>query len=219
MANRKWPLLALIALILVPSSAAKRPLTVEELLAGLQGWLDGTRSLQGGFEQSLLSGALGSEIDESGRLYIERPGRMRWDYLEPERKSALVDGDRTWLYLEDEAELMLGRLGDQGELFPRLLTGEGRLSESFDAQILSLPRRQGRGVYQLQLVPKGGDEAFENVVLLLRPPEFSIEAAEVLDATGNRITYRFTGMERNGDLPEGLFRLDPPEGTLVMGEH
>lgn len=214
---------ALIALVAVAggslAGAARKPLTEEELLAGIQAWLDGTRTLQGGFEQQLVSGALGSGMEESGRLYIGRPGRMRWDYIDPERKVALVDGELTWLWVEEEGQMMLGRLGEQGELLPRLLAGEGRLADSFDVSVASYPSRPAKGEYLVELVPKGGDEAFEHVVLQVRPPDFAIEAAEVLDAAGNRILYRFHDLRRNRPITDEQFRFEPPEGTLILGEH
>jgi len=205
-------------LFTAPTSAAGE-LGAADLVAGLQRWLDGTRNLQGRFEQSLVSGALGSDLEEAGELYIARPGRMRWDYLDPERKVAIVDGDRTWLYLEEDEQMILGRLEGQGDLLPRLLAGEGRIADEFEASVLAGPRRTGGGAYQLQLVPRGGDQAFESVVLVLRPPRFAIEAVEVLDPAGNRVFYRFLDLRRNRGVPEELFRFAPPQGTLLMGTH
>jgi len=218
-AGRAAPLALLAALLVAAPAPASGGLDAAELVAGLQSWLDGTKDLQGRFEQRLVSGALGSGVEESGELYVEKPGRMRWDYLDPERKIALVDGELTWLYLEEEEQVVLGRLDEQGALLPRLLAGEGRIAEEFEASVLAEPRGNGPGAYQLQLVPRGGDEAFQNVVLVLRPPRFAIEAVEVLDAAGNRVFYRFFDLRRNRGLPEGLFRFVAPEGTLVMGEH
>jgi outer membrane lipoprotein carrier protein len=214
---------ALLALLAVaaatPAGAARQPLTGEELLAGIQGWLDDTRSLEGRFDQLLVSGALGSGMEESGRLYIVRPGRMRWDYDEPERKVALVDGERTWLWVEEEGQLILGRLEQQGELLPRLLAGEERLARAFEISVESYPSRPARGEYEVKLVPHGGDESFAHLLLWVRPPEFAIGKAEVLDAAGNRILYRFHDLKRNGPIADEWFRFDPPEGTLVLGEH
>jgi outer membrane lipoprotein-sorting protein len=68
-------------------------------------------------------------------------------------------------------------------------------------------------------VPLGEAEQFEEVLLLLRPPEFGIEAAEVLDAAGNRISYRFIALRRNRGIPERIFLFEPPPGTSVLGSH
>jgi len=114
------------------------------VLAGLQAWLEGTRDLEGRFEQSLASGALGAGLAESGRFFLRRPGRMRWDYLEPERKVALIEGDQTRLYLEEEGQLWEGRLED-GALLATLLAGSEPLDEVFQASLLDPPEGGGGG--------------------------------------------------------------------------
>ena len=110
-----------------------------EVISGLQAWLDGTRTLEARFRQTLLSGALGATVSEAGRLYLERPGKLRWDYLEPEKKIALLLGDRTFLYLEDDRQLVRGRLAADQSLFPRLLAGGERLEAIFSATLVATP--------------------------------------------------------------------------------
>jgi outer membrane lipoprotein-sorting protein len=56
------------------------------------------------------------------------------------------------------------------------------------------------------------------VVLTLRPPAFSIEAAELIDEAGNRTSYVFSGIRRNRGVPEGAFAFEPPPGTEVVDE-
>jgi len=194
-------------------SAQAEELDGPAVLARVQGWLDGTRTLEGRFSQSLVSGAFGSGMEDSGRLYIERPGRMRWDYTEPEAKVALVDGRKTWLYLEEDRVLQLGSLDEQDDLLPMLLAGEGRLAELFQASLV-----EGEA-YRLRLALASGSEALEEVVLTVRPPNFAIEVAEVLDPAGNRMLYRFSKLRRNKGLPAGVFEFVPPAGTEISGEH
>lgn len=188
------------------------------VLAGLQSWLDGTATLEMRFRQSLISGALGTTASESGRMYLERPGKLRWDYLEPEKKVALLLGDRTALYLEDERLLSRGRLSAEEGLFPRLLAGRDRVDELFVATLVATPATGGKGSYRVRLVPKADRGALTEVTLTLRPPAFSIEGAELLDETGNRTSYTFSNMRRNRGLPDGLFAFEPPPGTEVVDE-
>jgi outer membrane lipoprotein carrier protein len=202
--------LVLLAGDVVPEKAA--------VLAGLQSWLDGTSTLEMRFKQSLISGALGTTASESGRMYLERPGKLRWDYLDPEKKVALLLGDRTALYLEDERLLSRGRLSGEEGLFPRLLAGKDRVDDLFAATLVATPTTGGHGAYRLRLVPKGDRGALTEVTLTVRPPAFSIEGAELLDETGNRTSYTFSNVRRNRGLPDGLFAFEPPPGTEVVDE-
>ena len=208
-----------LAVVLLAASAlagsARAEGDVQPVLAGFERWLAGTRELEGAFRQSLISGALGAGVEERGRVYIKRPGRMRWDYRDPERKTAVVSGERTWLYIAEERELTLGRLEEQGRLLPTLLAGERPLSELFEAHLLE-PGRDGS--LRLELRPRAAEEEFEHVVVELRARDHAIRSAEVQDAAGNRMLYVFTDLKRNHGLPDGLFRFEPPEGTTVLGE-
>jgi len=210
----------LLLIVLVSASvAAEEPAALDgpRVLERVQRWLDETRDLQAHFEQTLVSGALGAGLQERGRLYVSRPGRMRFDYLEPERKVAVVDGERTWLYLEEDAEMMRGRLEETGDLLPALLAGERPLALIFEATLDSAEGPGEPPVYRLRLTPFGGSDAFESVVVTVDLPEFGIGSAEVLDALGNRMLYRFSEMRRNGGVDPALFSFEPPPGTTVSG--
>jgi outer membrane lipoprotein carrier protein len=206
---------ALLALVLAAAPAAAPKSAV---VAGLQAWLDGTTTLDARFRQSLVSGALGTTAAESGRLYLERPGKIRWDYREPEKKIAILVGDRTWLYLAEDRQMTRGRLASEQGLFPRLLAGRERVEELFDASLVATPESGGKGAYLLRLVPKGDSRAAGVVTLTLRPPAFSIEAADLVDEAGNRTTYAFSDVKRNRGVPTGAFAFEPPPGTEVIDE-
>jgi outer membrane lipoprotein carrier protein len=203
----------------VAGLAVAEDLLAPQVVAGFQSWLDGTRDLQGSFEQALVSGALGAGLEERGRLYVKRPGRMRWDYRDPDTKVAIVDGDRTWLYLEEESQLFLGRLEGDGDLLSILIAAERPINGLFESDLVATPDDGGDGAYLLRLRPIPAAESFDLVVISLRPPRFAVESAEVLDAAGNRMLYRFSRFRRNKGLPEALFRFDPPDGTTIVGSH
>jgi outer membrane lipoprotein carrier protein len=197
--------------------AAPTP-TPKSVVEGFQAWLDGTATLDVKFRQSLVSGALGATAIESGRMYLERPGRIRWDYLEPERKVALLVGDRTELYVEEDRQLTRGRLSAEQSILPRLLSGNDRIDTSFVATPVATPASSGPRRYGLKLVPRGDGTALSEVTLVLIAPDFAIESAEALDEMGNRTTYVFSGAKRNGRLPDGIFAFEAPPGTEVVSE-
>lgn len=181
-----------------------------EVLPRVQAWLDGTRTLEGNFEQTLESGVVDSGLTERGKVYLERPGKMRWDYRDPEVKVALVVGERTELYLAEDRQLVRGSLADQNALLPALLAGKGRIGDLFEADDAG-PGPQG--ARRLRLRPREAGGAVEEIVLVVDPGDGSLSGAEVLDAAGNRTAFRFSGWKRNGKLPAGIFAFDPPPGT------
>jgi len=207
-------LLIVLSAMAPGSGAATRAAEGEatRALEGLQRWLDGTSTLSGRFEQTLVTEALGGEIRESGRVYLRRPGYMRWDYEDPENKTALVLNDETLLYLEDEGQLVRGRIDIEAGMLPELLAGDGRLSELFEAEV----EDGGVAGTRLRLVPRTEAEVVESVTLTLRSRDHAIESAEVIDPAGNRMDYRFRDLRRNRPLPAGIFDLQVPPGTEIV---
>jgi len=210
----------LVLLSLCGGYALSAELEAVEVLSRVQAWLDGTHTLAGQFEQTLISSALGAGLAESGQLYIERPGKMRWDYISPERKVAIIKGDKTWFYLAEDEQIFLGRLDDELELLPTILANQTDLSELFGVSLTATPRKGGDGAYLLQLEPLSlSTGVVEQVILNVSAPDFAINSAEILDAGGNTSSYRFSRLARNEGLPKAIFLFEPPAGTLISGNH
>ncbi|HEX4825716.1 MAG TPA: outer membrane lipoprotein carrier protein LolA [Candidatus Polarisedimenticolaceae bacterium] len=204
-------------LVFAAVHAAAPPADLPTAVRGLQAWLDGTKTFEARFRQSLLSGALGAQTTETGRLYLERPGKIRWDYLDPDRKIALLVGRSTELYLEDDRQLRRGVLSDEAGLFPKLLAGNGRLVELFEATLVP-PPQEAPGDLALKLIPRGAAAAVSEVVLSLHRGDCAIAGAIVLDEMGNRTSYVFSQAKRNGKLPDGIFAFEPPPGTEIVAD-
>ncbi len=188
----------------------------ERVIRGIQAWLDGTRDLTCRFEQRLLSGALGAGASESGTLWVLRPGRMRWDYDAPERKTAIVAGERTWLYLPDDRQLIRGTLSADQDLLPALLAGRRPLADLFSVSVVRVPERGAQERFRATLIPRSAPEGIEEIVLQVHPPAYAIERAEVLDPAGNRIEYLFGSVRRNSGVPDSIFTFEPPPGTEIV---
>jgi outer membrane lipoprotein carrier protein len=212
------PVAALALALPFLTSAARAEENAQEVLARVQAWIDGTRDLECEFVQTLESGALGSGVRERGRLLVRRPGQLRWEYTDPEKKTALLLGNRTLLYLPEDHQLVRGRLSEDEGLLPSLLAGNRRLGEIFEATLAEGEAEAGRGSYRLRLVPIKRPEGFEEVTLTVRSPQFAIEEAGVLDGMGNRTRYEFRSVRRNRGLPESAFRFEPPPGTEIVDQ-
>jgi outer membrane lipoprotein carrier protein len=206
-----------VILLLAPCAAVADGPEAGTILEGLQRWLDGSRTLSGRFEQSLVSGAFGEGVRESGSIWIHRPGRMRWDYTEPEAKTAILNGSETLFYEQEARQMMTGTLDEGGGLLAALLTGSERLTDLFTARRIERPDlTEGRGWF-LELVPIRAEETFEEITLFVGR-RYQLHAVEVLDASGNRVLYRFSDLKRNADIPEAIFQFQPPAGTEILGQ-
>jgi outer membrane lipoprotein carrier protein len=203
---------AALVVALLSASSALSGSAVE----GLGRWLSGTVDLECRFDQRLVSGALGADARESGVLYVERPGKLRWDYLDPERKTVLVNGDRTVLYVHEDRQWIRGRLSEEQGILPALLAGGRPLGDLFVATEVDAGGERGKA--RVKLVPRRAPEGVEEILLTLGERDHAIERAEVRDGAGNRVEYRFSRLKRNRGIDPGLFALEPPPGVEVLGE-
>jgi outer membrane lipoprotein carrier protein len=195
----------------------------DPLLARLQEKLDHLKALRGRFIQTLDSASLGRSRTEEGTLAFKKPARMRWDYLKPEPKVAVADGRRTWLYLPEDRQVLLGTLRNLEEEGAAALLLAGRISllKDFGSRRLAASETGPIGVaggVAIELTPLGRAGEYRKITLVIDPERLQIRRLEVIDEAGERMIFELFDLEENPDLSEKLFRLEIPEGVEIVDE-
>ena len=169
---------------------------------------------------------------ESGVAYFHKPGKMRWEYLKPEKNLFLVDGKNAWFYtpVDHTATRIPARQSDDWRTPLALLAGEGKLSRVC-ARVLAanlpalpdanLPAAPGLG---FECVLKGatknpvGDAQTESVSRVFLEISDKGDLARVLvQSPGSVLTeFRFKGWEVDPPLAESLFHFVPPPGVVIV---
>src|SRR5437879_7577745 len=92
-----------------------------------------TTDLTAEFSQSTDIKGFAKPLQSSGRVYIKRPGKLRWDYLAPTLEQIFVDNDKVQFYIPEHKQVMIGQLSkmanSQAPL--QLLQGVGRLDSHY----------------------------------------------------------------------------------------
>ena len=165
------------------------------------------------FVQSYRSGLLGREVVERGVVSLKRPGRMLWEYKDPEKKTVRLR----------RPDLLLLRAGRPAgrSCASRTTSAASRRCSSraagdilgqFDAELETPP---GEGVLRLRLTPRKSEPEVERVLVDVEPGG-RIRPIQVEDAQGNRSRFRFDDIRENVGLPERLFRFEVPPGVEVV---
>jgi outer membrane lipoprotein carrier protein len=171
-----------------------------------------TADLVARFTQSYRSGMLGREIVERGVLSIKRPGRMRWEYKDPESKLFVSDGKTFYFYVPEDRQVVVSEQDAERSLAARLLSGRGGLLDEFDA---SLEEPLEEGVLRVKLVPRREQPDVAQAFVDAEPTG-RIRSILLVDVQGNRTRFRFEGVRENTGLPEKLFRFEVPAGVEVI---
>lgn len=188
-----------------------QPATAEGLIGKVEERTRRTTSLTAEFVQSYRSAALGREQIERGTLKIKRPGRMLWEYREPEKKTFLSDGKTFYFYVPAERQVIVREQSGERGVTVSLLAGEVSILSEFHAS----PEPEGGG-RRIKLVPRKPDPELERAFLDL-DAEARIVGVEIWDAQGNRSRFRFDKLRENVALDDRLFRFQIPKGVTVIG--
>src|SRR5262249_9609153 len=99
----------LLACLVVPAWAQNRPSepAAQDLARALQRKYDGIRHLTADFVHAYRGGVLRKTVTERGRMIVKRPGKMRWQYTEPEQKLFVSDGVKVYSYIPQDKQVMV----------------------------------------------------------------------------------------------------------------
>lgn len=210
------PLLSLVLLLALSAHcpvhagpAAAEP-DATQRLEHLLGLLKGLRA---NFTQVVMDADLKVVSESSGRFLLSRPGRFRWDYLQPHRQTVVGDGERIWIYDADLKQVTVKRMDTTLASSPAVLLGGGRdIADGFTVT----DRGADGQFWWVELVPKVKDTEFERVRLGFG--ERFVEVMELHDTLGQltRITFR-DGVINPAIDPRQL-RFTPPPGVDVIGD-
>src|SRR5213082_303914 len=145
----KW--LAALALV-----AGLADLTAPELAQALQKKYDGVKDFSTDFTHTYEGGVLRKQITERGRLLVKKPGKMRWDYTDPEKKSFVSDGVKLYSYIPADKQVVVSSVprGDEASTPALFLAGKGSLTKDFTPSLVDAPAGMAPGSRALKLVPK-----------------------------------------------------------------
>jgi outer membrane lipoprotein carrier protein len=200
---------SLLGCLLVLTSAAgalASPSTeVEKYLSGLATWsADFTQTIDDGHGKVMRSAA--------GKLYLQKPGKFRWDYSQPSEQLILADGKQIWFYDKDLQQANVRDMDASLSNTPAvLLSGGAPVSSQFD--VTALPPSDGLEWYQL--IPKHADTDFQLVRIGFRKGDL---ASMFLADKLNQVTQlTFRNPQRNAKFTPDLFSFVPPPGVDVIG--
>ena len=203
---------ALLGLVATLAAAPERaPSPAEVLARRVEERQREAGGLTAHFVQTYRSGMLSRELVERGVVSIKRPGRMLWEYKDPEKKTFVSDGKHYYFYVPADRQVVVGEhAGDKG-VAALLLSGQGDLLSTFDLGL----ETTASGRPRLRLTPRKPDPEVERVYLEVDDAA-RILAIEVLDVQGNRSQFRFERLRENVSLPDSLFRFKVPPGVQVI---
>jgi len=201
------------SVLAVPAGAVQSP---ADVVRSVQERYDATLNFAADFDQEMRIEAGGQVIRSTGKVWFAKPGRMRWEYVEPEKQTIVADGETLWIDQPEDNQVLKAPLAQAFESRTPVsfLFGVARIERDFNAVVLS-PAENGS--LRVQLDPKSAEEgSLGSLILEVDDETYDVEAATIRDPLGNSTRVTLKDMRRNESVDEGLFRYERRPGVDVI---
>ena len=179
------------------------------------------KDLSADFEQvTRFKGAEKTGPKSTGTIEVKKPGKMRWEFATPEKKSMVSDGKTLWMYDGEENQVVVNEFMQQTTSVTGLnfLEGLGDLKASFDVTMAAAPAdATAKDAVFLSLAPKdAADVQFTNILLAVDRKTGLANEVFLTDPMGSVTRLTFTNLVRNKALPDSRFVFEIPKGAEVI---
>lgn len=200
--NRRTALLGLAAFTIAPSAYAQgAPVVLNgearaAALAQANASLNGFRRLQGRFLQTAPGGAR-----SAGTFYLERPGRLRFEYDPP--ATLLIVSDGSVVAMRDTALRTTERTPLRSTPLNIILGSQIDLERN--ARVLRVSRA---GPWLMVTARDRAGQMDGQITLQFHGTDAELRSWDVIDATGARTRIALSNVTQPANLDRGLFRLE-----------
>jgi outer membrane lipoprotein carrier protein len=193
-----------------PQTQAERQ-QLRDTLKHIQAHYKSTNSFGGKFTEQIFAVG-GGKRDRSGKVYYEKPGKMRWEFDQPHPQTIVSDGTNLYSYEPDLNQALKTpvKRAFKSAAPVAFLLGIGDLERDFKA---FLPPPAKDNLLHISLVPKSGGDVVE---LGMDPKTYNLASVRVTDQLGNTTVLAFSDVHENVALDQSMFRFEPPKGTDVV---
>ncbi len=211
-------MLLLAAAVLASPAAPDTP--AAQLAQDLQKKYASIRDFSADFVHTYAGGVLKKQITERGHVEIKKPGKMRWQYTNPEQKLFVSDGVKMYSYLPQDKQVIVSSVpqDDQATTPLLFLSGKGDLTRDFTPARIDTPPELPRTAEALKLVPRRPQPDYDWLVVAVDPASLAIVGLVTQDSQGGRSTFAFTNLKENVGLADKDFTFKIPRGVDVVAD-
>jgi outer membrane lipoprotein carrier protein len=201
--------------------AQAAPSSAQDVVRAVQAFYDQTRDVSATFHQTYVNKLYKRTDRSSGRVVFKKPGMMRWDYDKPSGKVIASSGKSLVVYEpgeDGEPGQVIEQAISQAQLPQALafLMGTGKLEDDFTYRLLDATTEGFTSGDVLELRPRTPTPHFDRLLFYVERAAAVrglVRRMLIIDSSGNRNRFDFTGLKFNGNVGAGAFSYTPPAGT------
>lgn len=217
-----------LCILLVSFAHTGQAETPEQAAARLQNRYDSIKSLSFNFVQDTRGQLSGRPKKGRGQAYFLKnttPGKMRWNYSDPDRQVLVSDGKSFSMYFESLQQMIVTpATALQEDLTYSFFTGNGNLLKDFTISGADNKRsNDDEACSIIKLTPKVKQSQVASIHLWITEDSL-IRRMEILDLFDTLTVLNFSNLQvdnlesENEEMMAQLFAFTPPEGTEIINQ-
>ncbi len=162
--------------------------------------------------------ALNKVRKAEGKVWLKKPGMMRWSYYAPTKDEIVSDGKTLWFYDEEEKQVTESPLTQSSgnQTTATLLSGLGNIKELFNASFTDLDSLNKNESYLIDLAPKNQEEGYSKATIAVDKKTALVNTIYLYDLFGNLTIIKLKEMQIGKKVADSLFQFKAPKGVKTI---
>jgi len=233
-ALRRTGLFALILLLGIPdtifaagSGQAPAKFSLQYVLEMMDRSADDFKSLTAALEHVTYTALVKDTSTESGEIYVRKDSKMRIDFINPNPRTIIRNGDNLYIYTPKINRVEEYNIGKNRALADQYLAlGFGTRTESlkknYDITLVGEEELDGQKMAVIDLTPRSEEVRKQITKIRMWVDEASwlpVQQKFFEAGSGDYFLSRYRNVMKNLKIGDGKFKADWPKGTKVEKPH
>lgn len=202
-------------LIANPTAAAATAPDASTTVDNVQKFYAGIKQVTAQFRQTVTNVTFGQTKYSDGTVWLMKPGKMRWDYVESKKGKTQVEksfiSNGKYLYVVEHGNKQVVKKNLENDLMPVAVTflyGKGDLKAEFNAEVDKTGKYGAKGDIVLKMTPKKPSAQYKNLYLVVAPDNFRVKQSVIIDSSNNTNQFQFFNPDFEKAQKETIFEFD-----------
>ncbi len=188
--------------------------SINEVINKIQYFYDHISSLKAVFVQETLFPDGRREI-RKGKVWIKKPGKMRWEYSEPERFLIISNGEKLFVYYPEEKQVFIYPSGKaiSSHLALGFMSGRGDIKKDLKLESFKILKKN---LWELSFISAFKDPQVKKIILIVNLNTGEVKQFYVINQLGEKIKITFNKIEYNSNIKDKIFNLKLSKDVEVI---
>jgi outer membrane lipoprotein carrier protein len=193
-------------------SAATAAPSAATVVTNVQQFYANIKQVTAQFRQTVTNSTFGSTKKSDGTVWLAKPGKMRWDYIEKKKGKAQVSksfiSNGKQLYVVEHGNKQVVKKSLENDLMPVAVTflyGKGNLSAEFNPEIDKSGKYGAKGDIVLKMTPKKPSAQYKNLYLVVAADNYRVKQSVIIDSSDNTNQFEFFAPDFDKAMKDSIF--------------